>query len=143
MARPTGAADPVRAIPPIVASARVVSAPDAEGHPTPIPVVIASAPRGSGSLAANRRPAQGRGPPMWKSACLAAGIFACAVGAELLIVDSVMLLPIDGAGEARPFVAPDWAPWSLVSAGAVTIMHCLTGGGAPTPAPRRLSDLHG
>jgi hypothetical protein len=81
---------------------------------------------------------------MWRSACLAAGIFACAVGAELLVVDSVMLLPIDGAGEPRSFVAPDWAPWSLVSAGAVTIMHCLTGSG-PTPAAQRsrFSELHG
>lgn len=59
---------------------------------------------------------------MWKSFCLAAGIFACLLGVELLLVDSAVLLPIRG-GEPRIFVAPDWAPWTLLSAGAVTILH--------------------
>ena len=61
---------------------------------------------------------------MWKSFFLAAGIFACIVGIELLVVDSVV---IDAGKDApRTFVAPDWAPWGLISAGAVIILHFCT-----------------
>jgi len=60
---------------------------------------------------------------MWKSVFLAAGIFACVAGVELLLIDSAVILPVDGRGDPRVFTAPDWAPWSLISAGAVTILH--------------------
>jgi hypothetical protein len=60
---------------------------------------------------------------MWKSVFLAAGIAACLAGVELLLIDSAVVLPMDGRGEPRVFAAPDWAPWSLISAGAVTILH--------------------
>ena len=60
---------------------------------------------------------------MWKSFCLAAGIFACVVGIEMLLIDSAVILPIDGQGMPRTFVAPDWAPWTLLSVGAVTVLH--------------------
>ena len=60
---------------------------------------------------------------MWKSVFLAAGIFACVVGVELLLIDSAVLVPLNGHGETRLFAAPDWAPWGLISAGAVTILH--------------------
>jgi hypothetical protein len=71
---------------------------------------------------------------MWKSLCLATGIFACIVGVEMLFIDSAVILPIDGQGDARTFTAPDWAPWTLLSVGAVTVLHyvslprSLTGG---------------
>ena len=81
---------------------------------------------------------------MWKSVFLAAGIFACVAGAELLLIDSAVVLPMDGRGDPAVFAAPDWAPWSLISAGAVTILHfCAlpTGSakaavGSLTPEPR-------
>jgi hypothetical protein len=60
---------------------------------------------------------------MWKSVFLASGIFACLAGVELLLIDSALILPIDGHGDPQVFTAPDWAPWSLISAGAVTILH--------------------
>lgn len=60
---------------------------------------------------------------MWKSVFLAAGIFACVAGVELLLIDSAVVLPVDGRGDPEVFTAPDWAPWSLISAGAVTILH--------------------
>ncbi len=63
---------------------------------------------------------------MWKSFFLAAGIFACVVGLELLIIDSAVLLPVDGRGGSRLVMAPDWAPWTLISAGAVTILNFCT-----------------
>jgi len=86
-------------------------------------------------------PAGGGQAAMWKSVFLAAGIFACVAGVELLLIDSAVVLPVDGRGEPRVFTAPDWAPWSLISAGAVTILHfCAlpTGGGkagAGVPLP--------
>ena len=71
---------------------------------------------------------------MWKSFCLAVGIFACVLGVEMLLIDSAMIRPLDGRGAARMFTAPDWAPWTLLSVGAVTVLHyvslprALTGG---------------
>jgi hypothetical protein len=59
---------------------------------------------------------------MWKSFCVAAGIFACILGAELLIIDSAVIVPVQG-GAPETFTAPDWAPWALLSVGAATIMH--------------------
>ncbi len=63
---------------------------------------------------------------MWKSVCLASGIFACLLGVEMLLVDSAVILPLHGGGGPQTFSAPDWAPWTLLSAGAVTIMHFVT-----------------
>jgi hypothetical protein len=63
---------------------------------------------------------------MWKSVFLAAGIFACVAGVELLLIDSAVVLSVDGRGDPAVFTAPDWAPWSLISAGAVTILHFCT-----------------
>ena len=63
---------------------------------------------------------------MWKSFYLAAGIFACLLGVELLVIESAVILPVDGRGGPRTFSAPDWAPWSLISAGAVTILNFCT-----------------
>lgn len=77
---------------------------------------------------------------MWKSVFLAFGVFACVVGAELLLIDSASVRPLDGVGPVRTITAPDWAPWALISAGAVTILHLCTGSGAAgsstTAAPK-------
>ena len=62
---------------------------------------------------------------MWKSVFLALGIFSCILGVELLLVDSATVLPLQG-GPARTVTAPDWAPWALLSVGAVTILHFCT-----------------
>jgi hypothetical protein len=72
---------------------------------------------------------------MMKSVFLATGIFACVLGVELLVVDSAVVSPIDGHGSPRTVTAPDWAPWTLLSVGAVTILHFGTmakGGGGPS-----------
>lgn len=60
---------------------------------------------------------------MWKSFFIAAGIFACLLGLELLIVDSAVVLPLNGHGTTKVFMAPDWAPWTLISAGAITLLN--------------------
>jgi len=67
---------------------------------------------------------------MWKSVFLAAGFFSCLVGAELLVIDSASVKPINGSGQVREITAPDWAPWALISAGAVTLLHFGSGAGA-------------
>jgi hypothetical protein len=64
---------------------------------------------------------------MSKSFLLAAGIFACILGVEMLVVDSAVLAPLDGAADKRTFRAPDWAPWTLLSVGAATILHFCQG----------------
>jgi hypothetical protein len=63
---------------------------------------------------------------MWKSVFLASGLFACVLGMELLVIDSATILPINGRGGSSVFTAPDWAPWTLISAGAVAILHFTT-----------------
>ena len=60
---------------------------------------------------------------MWKSLFLATGIAACVLGVELLLIDSAVVLPLDGVGGPRTFTAPDWAPWTLLSVGAMTVLH--------------------
>lgn len=60
---------------------------------------------------------------MWKSFLMAGGIFACLLGAEMLLIDSAEIVPLSGAGEPHTFQAPDWAPWTLLSVGAATILH--------------------
>jgi hypothetical protein len=76
-----------------------------------------------------------RAPPawvavMWKSVFLATGLFACIVGAELLFIDSASVKPVNGTGPSREMTAPDWAPWAMISAGAVTLLHFGTGVGS-------------
>ena len=78
---------------------------------------------------------------MWKSVFLAAGIFACILGVELLVVDSAMLVPLSGRGDPEAFRAPDWLPWTLLSVGAATILHFCQlpklGSSAPPAHPSR------
>lgn len=48
------------------------------------------------------------------------------LGIELLVIDSATILPLSGRGNTLVLMAPDWAPWTLISAGAVTILHFAT-----------------
>jgi hypothetical protein len=69
---------------------------------------------------------------MSKSFMMAAGIFACVLGVEMLLVDSAVITSLDGSTQPRTVTAPDWAPWTLISLGAVTILHF---GNLKGPAP--------
>lgn len=82
----------------------------------------------AGELLTENDRACGARPPkiMWKSFFLASGLFACVLGVELLVIDSATVLPLNGRGGPHVFTAPDWAPWTLISAGAVTILHFAT-----------------
>jgi hypothetical protein len=72
---------------------------------------------------------------MWRPFFLGVGISCCLLGAEFLVTDRFIL-----AGETKPqtqsffttapkrreFIPPEWAPWSLLSGGAILILYSLT-----------------
>lgn len=78
---------------------------------------------------------------MWRSFFLAVGISMCIWGAECLVIEKAIL-----AGESAPqqpadfnayfsqpiqpsakeVTPPEWAPWSLLSSGAVVILYSFT-----------------
>ena len=87
---------------------------------------------------------------MWRSLSLAIGITACILGGECLVVEKAVLaakqdplldesqtgfsMPFLTGGYEPPqkeFVPPDWAPWTLISVGAITMIYSFT-------IPRRL-----
>jgi hypothetical protein len=71
-----------------------------------------------------------------KSFFMAIGIFAIILGVECLILDRAVLAPsqeptISGFAERmasaqREISPPEWAAWSLLSAGAVVILYSIT-----------------
>lgn len=74
---------------------------------------------------------------MWRSLFLAFGIYACLLGAECLVIDKALLSSRDRpaslvgrldptATRQRELIPSEWAPWSLLSAGAVTILYSFT-----------------
>ncbi|MBI2824101.1 MAG: hypothetical protein HYX69_05330 [Planctomycetia bacterium] len=75
---------------------------------------------------------------MWRSFFLACGVSVLLLGLECLVVDdfilaaryssaSNLLAGGDSArGGSRDVNPPDWAPWSLLSAGAVTMLYSFT-----------------
>jgi len=71
---------------------------------------------------------------MWRSFFLAVGLSVCIIGLECLVVDSFVvsaeggLLGSTEAGRSgsRELTPPDWAPWSLLSTGAVTMLYSFT-----------------
>ncbi len=74
---------------------------------------------------------------MWRAFFWSIGIFACLIGAECLVVEKAVMHPSSaapGSGSAfaraeprqKELVVPDWAPWSLFSFGAVTLIYTVT-----------------
>ena len=75
---------------------------------------------------------------MWRSFFWSIGIFACLLGAECLVVEKALLQPsaaaagngsnyaLRAAPSQKEIVVPDWAPWSLFSFGAVTLIYTVT-----------------
>ncbi len=87
---------------------------------------------------------------MWRAFFLALGIYLCILGAECLVVDNFVMAgetpPAASADPTAPPAGPatlfgaaappppaqrniepaEWAPWSLLSAGAVVILYALT-----------------
>lgn len=83
---------------------------------------------------------------MWRSFFLALGICLCIWGLECLVIEKAVLAGEVKAPEnemgaffsqpmqpaKKEFTPPEWAPWSLMSSGAVVILYSFT-------LPRRVS----
>ena len=77
---------------------------------------------------------------MWRSLFLAAGIILCILGAECLVLEKAVMAQeaanLDApstlftqpvlVSSSREIKPPDWAPWSLLSTGAVVILYSYT-----------------
>ncbi|HEV3343259.1 MAG TPA: hypothetical protein VG125_23005 [Pirellulales bacterium] len=72
---------------------------------------------------------------MWRAFFLALGIYCCVLGAECLLIEKATLtsrsdrqgaLGLGIGAPKREVIPSDWAPWSLLSAGAVTILYSFT-----------------
>ena len=73
---------------------------------------------------------------MWRSFFWSIGIFACLVGGECLILEKAVMHPASAAASSgfgvraesrqKEVAVPDWAPWSLFSFGAVTLIYTVT-----------------
>lgn len=85
---------------------------------------------------------------MWRSLFLAMGAFSVIAGLECLVCDKAILasrneVTAEGlfanpnsaadAVKRREIVPPEWAPWSLLSGGAVTMLYSFT-------IPKRVKD---
>ncbi len=74
---------------------------------------------------------------MWRAMFIAIGVTACILGIECLMIDKAVLVErgtsqpvVNGVATAaaakRELIPPDWAPWSLLSAGAVVMLYSFT-----------------
>ena len=76
---------------------------------------------------------------MWRALFLAIGVTLVILGAECMVLEkAVLAAPKQQAsdsqyftapltsGRGREIVPPEWAPWSLISAGAVVILYSFT-----------------
>ena len=81
---------------------------------------------------------------MWRAFFLALGFYACFLGVECLFIDKAELHSQQeekGLGafssplssKTRELRPPEWAPWSLMSVGAVTMLYSFT-------IPRRVKE---
>ena len=82
---------------------------------------------------------------MWRALFLAMGLYCCLLGVEALAIDKAVLIARKPAGSRTTFgslsrqaprrevVPPPWAPWSLISAGAVVVLYSFS-------IPRRVKD---
>ena len=64
---------------------------------------------------------------MWRALFLAIGIYCCVLGVEALAVDKAVIKPSAKVAQRAlgrsEVVPPDWAPWSLMSAGAIVVLY--------------------
>ena len=76
---------------------------------------------------------------MWRALFLAIGVSLAILGAESMVLEKVVMAaskPQAGdnrfftaalpAAKGREIVPPEWAPWGLLSAGAVVILYSFT-----------------
>ena len=86
-------------------------------------------------------PSTWKAPLMWRAFFLALGIYACIFGAECMVIESYVMASesavpaqqtslFQASGSptisTREWKPPEWAPWSLLSTGAIVILYSLT-----------------
>jgi hypothetical protein len=66
--------------------------------------------------------------PMWRSFFLAVGAYVCILGVQALAVERAVLKAdvANSTSFGKEIVPPDWAPWSLLGAGAVVVLYSFT-----------------
>lgn len=67
---------------------------------------------------------------MWRAFFLAIGAYVMLLGVEALAIEKAVLKPElvgqDKFVKSQDLVPPEWAPWSLMGAGAVTVLYSFT-----------------
>ncbi|HEX4414527.1 MAG TPA: hypothetical protein VH107_12925 [Lacipirellulaceae bacterium] len=65
---------------------------------------------------------------MWRSFFLAVGAYCVLLGVEALVLEKAVLKssPTQISMSAHEIIPPDWAPWSLLGAGAVVLLYSFT-----------------
>lgn len=73
---------------------------------------------------------------MWRALFWAVGVYAVLLGAQFMLIDRAVLHGSESAGgggpfgisrpAGEPFVPPDWAPWSLITFGIITLIYSFT-----------------
>lgn len=72
---------------------------------------------------------------MWRAFFVALGIAFCIVGGECLLIEKAVLAKgaeevvdpnLTGQNTNGVVKPPEWAPWSLLSVGAVTLLYSFT-----------------
>ena len=64
---------------------------------------------------------------MLRALFLGAGLFVLALGLECLAIDSATLSNLSEEGPTViTFMPQEWVPWSLISAGLVTLLYSFT-----------------
>jgi hypothetical protein len=67
---------------------------------------------------------------MWRAFFLAVGAYCCLLGVEALAIEQAVLKANAQGGQqvaaGRTITPPDWAPWSLMGAGAVVVLYSFT-----------------
>ena len=65
---------------------------------------------------------------MWRALFLGAGMFLLVLGLECLVIDQATVMSMSESASSSIVTVnpPEWVPWSLISAGAVTILYSYT-----------------
>ena len=67
---------------------------------------------------------------MWRAFFLGVGAYVALLGVESLAVEKAVMKPEmvgpDKLIKRQEIVPPGWAPWSLMGAGAVTVLYSIT-----------------
>lgn len=61
---------------------------------------------------------------MWRALFLALGLFLLVLGLECLFIDQATITNSESG--VVTFAPPEWAPWMLMIAGAVTMLYSFT-----------------